>query len=520
MAEDCNSWVVPVTLSPPSLQDNTADADRLAKALKTRLAVDPFDLHIDLETLHRIPELLRKSNYSVRCTLARDRSRWFLTGIHGGAEEGVSVGLAVDLGTTKVVLRAIDLSTGRVFGEKVFDNPQIDVGADILTRVHYAGEGSGLQDLHRQIIEAVNWHAEDLCRGCGLTPEQVLLMAVAGNTTMTHLFLGLTPYWIIREPYIPVVNRPGLLRARDLGIRAASAARVFVFPNIGSYFGGDVIAGILSSGLHEMEQTAVLVDVGTNAEVVLGNRQWLIACAGAAGPALEGGVTQMGTTAGPGVIDRVRIDSETRRFDIHTIDDGSPCGICGSGLIDLAAEMLTAGMIDIRGRFLADSCPGRFVQRDGAQHLVLLPPAETADGPAITISQADFDSLIRSKAAMYTILETIAGSVGINLQEIDRYFVAGTFGAFIRPDSAITIGMLPDLPRERFQVLGNSSLEGATKVLTSPGSLEVIDHIRDRITYLELNVNQDFMLRFSAAKFLPHTDLGRFPSVAARLPPR
>jgi uncharacterized 2Fe-2S/4Fe-4S cluster protein (DUF4445 family) len=266
-----------------------------------------------------------------------------------------------------------------------------------------------------------------------------------------------------------------------------------------------------------MEETAIFVDVGTNAEVVLGNRHWLIACAGAAGPALEGGVTQMGATAGPGVIDRIRIDSDTRRFHIHTIDELTPCGICGSGLIDLAAQMLTAGMVDIRGRYLPESCPQRFVHTDGTVHLVILPAEETAAGAALTIGQAEFDSLIRSKAAMYTILETITGTVGIDLQSIDRFFVAGTFGAFIQPESAITIGMLPDLPRDRFQVLGNSSLEGAARVLTSPAAMDEVDHIRDRVTYLELNVNQDFMLRFSAAKFLPHTDLSRFPSIADRL---
>ena len=517
MTKDLSSWVVPLTVSPPSLQDNTADADRLTRALKAKLGVDPFDLHIDLQTLQRLPDLLRRSNDGLRCTLARDRHRWFLAGIHSVAEADVAVGLAVDLGTTKVVLRILDLAKGSILGEKVFDNPQASVGADILTRVHYAGEGDGTQDLRDRIIEAINRQTETLCRSCQLTPEQIALVAVAGNTTMTHLFMGLSPYWIIREPYIPVVNRPGLLRARDLGIQAGSGARVFVFPNIGSYFGGDVIAGILSSGLYAMEQTSILVDVGTNAEVVLGNRQWLIACAGAAGPALEGGVTQMGTTAGPGVIDRVQIDPDTHRIEIHTIDDEKPWGICGSGLIDLAAQVLTVGLVDIRGRFLADRMPDRFFQRDGIWHLVVLPSEDTADGRTIAISQADFDSLIRSKAAMFTILETIAATVGIHLRDIERFLVAGTFGEYIQPESAITIGMLPDLPREKYQVLGNSSLEGATRVLTSPGTLEAIDTIRDRITYIELNVNQDFMQRFSAAKFLPHTDLSRFPSVAARL---
>ena len=363
------------------------------------------------------------------------------------------------------------------------------------------------------IIDGLNRQIKSLCQSSALKVEDIILISVAGNTAMTHLFMGLNPYWIIREPYIPVVNRPGLLKAGELGIQVSSGARVFVFPNIGSYFGGDLIAGILFSGIHRPETTAILVDVGTNAEVVLGNENWLIACAGAAGPALEGGVTQMGMMAGPGVIDRVEIDRDTHRFDIHTIDNLPPKGICGSGMIDLAAQLFLSGMIDIRGRFQPQLCGQRLAEIDGFKHLVVVPAAETAGGFPITISQADLDSLIRSKAAMYTILETITNTVGVSMKDFSTFYVAGTFGSFIRPASAISIGMIPDLPPDTYKTLGNSSLEGATMVLTSDSVTEEIDLIRDRITYLELNVNQDFMNRFSAAKFLPHTDLTRFPSV-------
>jgi uncharacterized 2Fe-2S/4Fe-4S cluster protein (DUF4445 family) len=340
-------------------------------------------------------------------------------------------------------------------------------------------------------------------------------MTVAGNTAMTHLFLGLEPRWIIREPYIPVVNRPGMLKTADLGIHASPFTRVLVFPNIGSYFGGDLIAGILFSGLHRRTDPALLVDVGTNAEVVLGNRDWLIGCAGAAGPALEGGVTRMGMLAGPGVIDRVVIDPETRRFDIHTIEDMPPRGICGSGVIDLAAQLFLSGMLDIRGKLVTAACDDRLKVVDGIRHLVVVPADRSATGADLTISQADLDSLIRSKAAMYTILETLARTVGMNLSDLGTFFVAGAFGCLINPASAIAIGMLPDLALERYVPIGNSSLQGAALALTSASALDEIDRIRDRITYLELNVNQDFMNRFSAAKFLPHTDVSRFPSVPA-----
>jgi len=304
-----------------------------------------------------------------------------------------------------------------------------------------------------------------------------------------------------------------VVAAADLGLPFSPGARILVFPNIGSYFGGDVVAGILYSKLYQQEETAILVDVGTNAEVVLGNRHWLIACAGAAGPALEGGAARMGMMAGDGVIDRVRINADTGAFQVSTIGGALPRGICGSGLIDLAAQLFLAGMLDIRGRLIPERCGARFRDVYGLGHLMVVPAGESATGGDLTISQADLDSLIRSKAAMYTILETICQSVGMDMADLDAFLVAGTFGAFIDPVSAITIGMLPDLPLPVYRSIGNSSLEGAAMALLSRDAVDALDTIRDRITYLELNVNQDFMNRFSAAKFIPHTDAGRFPSV-------
>ena len=331
--------------------------------------------------------------------------------------------------------------------------------------------------------------------------------------------MGLNPHWIIREPYIPVVNNPGVIPAATLGLQVNPRARVLVFPNIGSYFGGDLIAGALFSGIYQSAQTCILVDVGTNAEVVLGNENWLIACAGAAGPALEGGVTRMGMTAGPGVIDQISVDPATLAFDIRTIDDLPPIGICGSGVIDLAAQLFLSGMIDVRGQLVPEVCGPKLKVADGLSHLVVVPAENSATGSDLTISQADLDSLIRSKAAMYTILETITGSVGIVPEALETFYVAGTFGSFINPESAISIGMLPDLPLDRYKPLGNSSLGGATLVLQSDKYHDAIDQIRDRITYLELNVNQDFMNCFSAAKFLPHTNPDLFPTVGSRLRP-
>jgi uncharacterized 2Fe-2S/4Fe-4S cluster protein (DUF4445 family) len=407
----------------------------------------------------------------------------------------------------------VDLVNGRRLAETAFDNPQLEIGADVLARIHHADGEAGGRELQALIVGALNRHARQLCRTTGTTPEQVYALAVAGNTAMTHLLLGLDAHGMIREPYIPAANRLGLLPARAMGLELNPAARVLVFPNVGSYFGGDLIAGILHAGLHRAEGTALLVDVGTNAEVVVGNASWLMACAGAAGPALEGGVTRMGMMAGPGVIDRVVIEPPDRTLRLHTIGDRPPVGICGSGLIDLAAHLFLSGMVDVRGKFVPAACRPRLVRRDGIDHLELVAASASATGQHLSVTQVDLDSLVRSKAAMFTILETLLTTVGITWADIQRFHVAGTFGSFIDPEAAITIGMLPDLPREVFHPLGNSSLEGATLALRQGLPQETIDELRDRITYLELNVNQEFMNRFSAAKFLPHTDVDRFPSI-------
>ncbi len=507
-----NSWIKTVSLALPSLQDNTADADRLITALKQELGADAVKM--DLLLLKQVPDLLRKWDYHVRCVLFKEQNQWILTGMTAARDPRPLAGLAVDLGTSRVVIRLLDLSTGGILAESTFDNPQIVIGPDVLARIHHSETEGGLERNTRLIIEGLNCEISKLCQTCKLEPDDVHLISVAGNTAMTHLFMGLNPRWIIREPYIPVVNHPGVLKAEELGVRVNPLARVMIFPNVGSYFGGDLIAGILFSGMNTAEETAILLDVGTNAEVVLGNRHWLIACAGAAGPALEGGVSKMGMMAGPGVIEKiVGIDPDTRQFDLRTIGQTRPIGICGSGMIDLAAHLFLSGMMDIRGKLVPKACGERLGEKAGIRHLVVVPARDSGTSEDLIISQADLDSLIRSKAAMFTILETITLSVGMSLNEISTFYVAGTFGCFINPTSAISIGMIPDLPLDCYRPLGNSSLGGATMVLTSPESLAEIDAIRDRITYLELNVNQDFMNRFSAAKFLPHTNQSLFPSV-------
>ncbi|MDP3283301.1 MAG: [Fe-S]-binding protein, partial [Desulfobacterales bacterium] len=259
MSELANGWIKRVSVTPPSLEDNTADAERLESALKAILKTDMVD--IGLSVLADLPELLRSGNYNLRCVLFKDHKKWRLAGITGD-EDKIVAGAAVDLGTTTVVLKLLDLSTGRTMAEYSFGNPQISIGPDILTRIHFAEKENGLETLNGLIIDGLNRAITELCKSCDISPSGIYLISVAGNTAMTHLFLGLSPRFLIREPYIPVINRPGCLNARDLGINANQSAKAFVFPNTGSYFGGDLIAGILYSGLNRDEKTAILVDVG------------------------------------------------------------------------------------------------------------------------------------------------------------------------------------------------------------------------------------------------------------------
>jgi uncharacterized 2Fe-2S/4Fe-4S cluster protein (DUF4445 family) len=503
----CNA----VSMTPPTLKDNTADVERLIKGIEKRLGGG--EVTVNLSLARKIASFLREHGYQAGTVLYKGFSSWHLVDLFPTAEAASLYGLAVDLGTSVVAVRLLDLATGDVREETSFLNPQVEVGPDVLTRIHFAGHEGGLQELRALLINRLNKEIVSIAERQEIPTRKIVGASVAGNTTMTHLFLGLDPYWICREPYIPVLNRPGLVRPTDIGLGIHERGAVFVFPNVGSYFGGDLIAGILSSGMNQQEEISILVDVGTNAEVVLGNRDWLVACAGAAGPALEGGVASMGMMAGPGVIDKVVIDPATGEFCVRAIDNLAPVGICGSGMIDLVAQLYLAGMIDIQGKYVPRKCGARIRRIDEMLHLVVVFSKDSGTGEDLTLSQAEIDTLLRSKAAMHTILTTVTRMVHLEWKDFRRFYVAGTFGSYINPRSAITLGMLPELPPETYQALGNTSLAGATMALQSLKKRDEVDEIRNRVTYVEMNVNQEFMNQFSAAKFIPHTDRTLFPSV-------
>ncbi|MCG8686939.1 MAG: ASKHA domain-containing protein [Desulfobacterales bacterium] len=505
-------YVRQIEIDKPVLGNNLSDAQRLEMALRNELSADT--VHIPFDLLKELPERFREWEFKAKAVLFKDRRSWCLVDLLPPNHDRFVLGAAIDIGTTRIVIRLIDLETGNDLGEIGLDNPQKTIGPDVLARIHHSNTPGGLQELQSLVIHGVNHHLEDLSRQTGASIEDIFLVTGAGNTVMTHLFLGLSAYEIIKEPYIPCVNIPDTISAADIGLNTRNTGRVFLFPNIGSYFGGDLLAGIIYSDLDKKDAPSLVVDVGTNAEIVVGSKDWLIACAGAAGPALEGGVSKMGMTAGPGVIDTVSIDPQTRLVSVHTIEDQPPVGICGSGMIDLAAALFLSKMIDIRGKFVPETCGDRLIQQDDIPAFVLVDADQSGTGDPICLTQVDLNSLTSSKAAMYTILEVIVKNTsGLEFEDLDKFYVAGTFGSFINPESAISIGMIPDIDRSVFEVLGNSSLGGAALMLKDPDAFDRVMAIRETITYIELNVNQEFMNMFSGAKFYPHTDRSRFPSV-------
>jgi uncharacterized 2Fe-2S/4Fe-4S cluster protein (DUF4445 family) len=499
-----------IKATPPGLGDNVADLDRLRRAAAEQLGgVEP---RVPYPALARLAGAFRAAGFAGTAVVNHLPEGPVLADFLADPA-GNPTGVALDLGTTHLEATLLDLATGARLASGHRENSQIRYGADILSRIHHAGAPGGLTALHEAVIGDINDLLRQLATAAGIAPTTIRALSVAGNTAMTHFFLKLDPYHLIREPYIPLVNVVDPPAAGDLQMAIHPAAPVWVLPSVGSYFGGDLVAGVLATGLDQSEAVAMLIDVGTNAEVIIGNRDWLMACAGAAGPALEGGVARMGMRAGAGAIDHVEFDPAANAFTYSTIGGEKPRGLCGSGIIDLAAALYLARLIDLKGKFRPVAAGQRLVDTPDGLAFVVAPAADSVDGRPVLFAQTDLDAVMRSKAAMYSILTTLVNQVGVKFEELAQIHVAGAFGKHIAPRQAITLGMLPDLPLATYQPVGNSSLAGAELVLRDGDSRRRCRELVRKITYLELNVNQEFMLRFSGSRFIPHTDHRLFPSV-------
>jgi uncharacterized 2Fe-2S/4Fe-4S cluster protein (DUF4445 family) len=502
--------VLQCKLPPPSLADNTGDWDRLVRALKEK-GFHPIQIHPS--RINHVVTRIRQGRYRVTTVLGYHLCHWELIEVFPDLEEHPALGFAIDLGTSRLLFYLLDLRRGDLLAERSVPNPQVSYGEDILTRILFARKSNNLRLLRRLLRDIFNETMHHMVSDLGRSASEVLALAIAGNTTMSHLLLGLDPSALCKEPYLPAVNRFPVFAGSDLELTVHPRAPVYLFPNVGSYFGGDLIADILAAGLHRTNELSILVDVGTNAEVVLGNREWLIACAGAAGPALEGGVVERGMMAVPGAIDRVRIDRDSLDPCCHVLGGGKAAGICGSGLIDLIAEMFMSGILTVQGKIDRRIRSHRILDAPDGRAYLVSPGEETVDGRDLLISEIDIGIFLKSKAAMYTILSVIVNRVGLTFQDLRHFYVAGAFGNTIDPSMAIKIGMLPDLPLETYRGLGDTVGCGAAMALCDRSLLQEVERISSQITYVELNVNMELMNEFRGALFLPHTDTRLFPSV-------
>lgn len=497
-----------LVLSPPQPGDSAADVERLVSALGQHLG--GAAVRVPLAVMRRIPHVLREAGWHVTATVgAFAPGYWELIDLEPGDTTGRLFGLAVDAGTTVLAACLVDLCTGEVLAEDAAGNGQVAEGEDLLTRIWLAHEPEGLARLQKAALLSLNALLEHLARRCGISPREIVAAAVGANTTMVHLLLGLDPFYVCLVPHVPVVKEPGAIPAGEIGLAVNPRAPVYFLPAVAGYLGGDVVGGLLACGLHRQEELSLFVDIGTNGEMVLGNREWLLGCAGAAGPALEGGVAACGMRAAPGAIDRVRIDAATGEVRYTTIGGGPPAGLCGSGLVDCLAEMLLAGIIDRAGRFTG-----------GREKFVLVPAEDTAAGREIAVTQTDIQNFLRTKGAVNAALELLLESVGLSPGDIGRFYAAGAFGEHLDVEAAVTIGLYPDLPREKMVRLGNASLEGAKLALLSAEAREEAATLARRITYIELNDSQAFMNKFVGSRFFPHTNIDLYPTVKAKLAAR
>ncbi len=513
-------YVVDVT--GPSLDDQTDDWSRLKRELARQYDVQ--ELTAELPVLRRMPEALREGEWTV--TLVVEHDRWEapegpprLIDILPGDHLESLWGIAIDIGTTTNVVWLVDLLSGKVMAQAADYNGQIARGEDVISRIIYASKGDGLADLQRLVRETLNRLIGQAAEQVGTRPSEIYRAVVAGNSTMTHLFLGLPPSSIRLMPFVTTINQIPTLRAHELGLVISPGAGVDCLPGIASYVGADITAGVLSSGMCQGDKLTLFIDVGTNGEIVLGDCTWLIACACSAGPAFEGAGVLHGMRATRGAIEEVWIDPQTYEPTVRVIgpEGEAARGMCGSGLIGLMAEAFTSGIIDKGGSVNAGLDTPRARQGEHGGEYVVVWADESATGEDIVLTDVDIDNLMRAKAAIYAGFSVLAESVGLSIADVEQVLIGGAFGQYINIEKAIQIGLLPDAPWDAFHYMGNTSVRGAYLALLSRESRQQIVNIANMMTYLELSADNSFFDAFSAAMFLPHTDESQFPSVVERM---
>jgi len=508
-------------LPEPTLQDNLPDVTRLISFLKAKH--DEHRLVVQLPVIRKISDVLRQDGFRVTATLARPvhtGRKTHVINIQPGDTTDRNYAIAVDVGTTTIYSQLIDLITGDVLASYGEYNGQISYGEDVVSRIVFAGKPGGLQKLHEVVIGNINQLIKKTVKRAKIDPDDISTITLAGNTTMTQLMLKINPKYIRLSPYVPASTLFAPIKAIDLGLSLGDHVTALVYPAISSYVGGDIVAGVMGSGMYLSEEITLFMDIGTNAEIVIGNKDWLACAACSAGPAFEGGGLKFGMRAAKGAIEDFSMDPITLEPMNLTIGNVRAKGICGSGLIIIAATLFEMGVIDSKGKFNQDLDTPRIRETDGIFEYVLAYKDETQIDRDITLTEPDLDNLIRAKGAIYSGCVTLLEEVGLGMDDIDHILLAGGFGSYVDLEKAITIGLLPEIDPDKVRFVGNGSLMGAKmSSLTNRIRKDVVE-VTKRMTNFELSETLSFMNNYMAALFLPHTDMKQFPKLNARLEAR
>jgi uncharacterized 2Fe-2S/4Fe-4S cluster protein (DUF4445 family) len=510
-----------IELPEPDAQDHLPDVTRLISHLK--LAHGEGRITCNLEVIRKLPDILRASDFKITAIIARpvfDVGKSEIINVQPGDTTDRNYAIAVDIGTTTVYGQLIDLITGEVVSEHGDFNAQISYGEDVITRIMYAEKGEGLEKLHQVVVANINKIIAKVLKKGKVDREDVSSMTLAGNTTMTQLFLKVNPRYIRRSPYVPAATLYPPVPARTLGIELNDFANALVYPAVSSYVGGDIVAGVMGSQLYLSEELTLFMDIGTNAEIVIGNKDWFACAACSAGPALEGGGIKFGMRAARGAIEDFSIDPNTLEPMLITIGNKRPKGICGSGLIIMAAVMFELGIINNLGKFNRDLDTHRIRENEGICEYVLAWADQTQIGRDIALTEIDLENLIRAKGAIYSGCQTLLAEVGMGMDDLDRIILAGGFGSYIDLEKAMVIGLLPEIDPDKVTFIGNASLLGARmSALTNRIRRDVVTVTRN-MTNFELSETPSYMDNYVAALFLPHTNIDQFPRLQQRLAAR
>ncbi len=498
----------------PTLSDNLSDLGRIRREVG-----QSFHLDVDSQVLYRLPYAMREGKWQITASFMEtdriDHKR--LIRVEPGNKTEGQHGIAIDIGTTTVSAKLVSLLDQKIISEASDYNPQVSYGEDVISRMEFSRKGQGLKILQEKIVSCINKLIDELLTEGKRTKEDICLLSIAANTVMTHFLLGLETRYLREAPYTPVANRFPPVRAREIGIDLPQHVRIFLAPCVASYVGGDIVAGVVGVEMNHQPELTLFIDIGTNGEIVLGNQDWMACAACSAGPAFEGGGIKHGMRATVGAVEVVHIHPETFEPMVLTIGGKKAKGICGSGIISLLAGLFMTGALDRQGKFRQDlNTPRIRPGRDGWEYVVVTKDA-TATGENIVFTEADVENLIRAKGAMFAGYLTLLESVGMAISDLERVILAGNFGSYLDLEQAITIGLLPDIPRDRFFFAGNTSLLGAEICAYSWPKFKEMEEVAQMMTHFDLSDNPRFMDNYVSCLFLPHTDLSLFPSVKEAL---